>query len=46
MIENLQVTIRNTIHWLTQHSQQDCDFSSKKNDNLLKNLVHDLIHFS
>lgn len=46
MIENLQQTINNTIHWLTQHSQLECDFSSKKNDNLLKNFVNDLINFS
>lgn len=45
-MENLQDTINNTIYWLTQHAQQGCDFSSKKNDYLLKNLVHDLIHFS
>lgn len=45
-MENLRTTIQNTIHWLTQHGQQACDFSSKKNDSLLKNFVHDLIHFA
>ena len=46
MLENLQKNIRNNIHWLTQHAEQECHFSSKKNDQLLQNLVNDLIHFS
>lgn len=46
MLENLQLNIQNSIHWLTQHAEQNSHFSSKKNDQLLQNLVNDLIHFS
>ncbi len=46
MMENLRISINNTIHWLTGHPQQENDFSSKKNDQLLKNLVNDLINYS
>lgn len=46
MIENLHGNIINSIHWLTQHSQQASVFSSKKNDHLLQHLVNDIIHFS
>lgn len=46
MTENLRLNINNSIHWLHQHNQKECDFSSKKNDQLLQNLVSDLIHFS
>lgn len=42
----LEQAIRHNIHWLTQHAAQESHFSSKKNDQLLQNLVHDLIYFS
>ncbi|MES2205059.1 MAG: ATPase, T2SS/T4P/T4SS family, partial [Pseudomonadota bacterium] len=46
MLENLKRNIQNSIHWLTQHAEQDSHFSSKKNDQLLQNFVNDLIYFS
>jgi type II secretory ATPase GspE/PulE/Tfp pilus assembly ATPase PilB-like protein len=45
-MESLRVTIKNTISWLTDHPQQENDFSSKKNDQLLQNLVNDLINYA
>lgn len=46
MAENLRSNINNCIHWLNNHAQKDCAFSSKKNDQLLQNFVNDLINFS
>lgn len=46
MLENIHANISRNIHWLNQHADQNCTFSSKKNDQLLQNLVDDLMHFS
>lgn len=46
MIENLALNIHNTIRWLAQHAKTGCEFSTKKNDQLLQNLINDLIYFS
>jgi len=46
MTENLRNKINHHIQWLTNHSHQDNAFSSKKNDQLLQNLVNDLLLFS
>ena len=46
MLENLYHTICQNIHWISQHSQQHGNFTSKKNDQLLQNFVNELICYA
>lgn len=46
MLKNLHHNIHHAIHWLTEHEKRGGEFSIKKNDQLLQNIVSDIINFA